>query len=582
MATTIGSLDLNAFSDLYDDSTQYFWFESNATATYGAGAHVTLVPDTSFISNPTGQNILMNTDGFSIRNGLLPMMTLDNNSLDFNVVDTTAGTYVPTATFGSTGATIGQTNGVHIQISSSGLDVNTDSSTKIANFGVNGAQIGQSNKTHVNVYSNSLELTDSAGITFFKARDAVNESGQVTDTFVGDGSTTQFTLSYMASNTNYTVTQNGTTVSPTKTTTQITFSTAPAVGDIIVVVYNVTGNSAKAYDLGMRKTNTISGDYSVVEGYYITASGAYSHAEGRETTASGSYSHAEGYGTIASGISSHAEGYYTTASGSSAHAEGYGTTASGMYSHAEGAGTTASRGYSHAEGYYTTASGMSSHAQNRGTYASKNAQTSLGTYNIKDTSTTTIHPSGIASYGQYAVIVGNGTSDTARSNALTVDWNGNAEAAGDYYSKVNQISLGTYITGGVLTNGSSDIHFSIPTGRVFPNGTTISKLTFNIVVRAGNSNASGMYIVKSASGGTDVKYYDSTASFQFYNGANQSKTLTTAMSTIVLQGGTNIDVHWLGSGNYFFSGSSTYNGYVNNQPIAIMLTGITATLNIPS
>ena len=135
MAQTIGSLDLNAFSDLYSDSTQYFWFESNASATYGAGAHVTLVPDTSFISNPTGQNILMNTDGFSIRNGLLPMMTLDNDSLDFNVVDTTAGTYVATATFTATGA-----------------------------------QIGQSNKTHVNVYSNSLELTDSTGTTFFKVR----------------------------------------------------------------------------------------------------------------------------------------------------------------------------------------------------------------------------------------------------------------------------------------------------------------------------------------------------------------------------------------------------------------------------
>lgn len=74
MTTTIGSLDLNTLNDLYSDSNQYFWFESNASATYGAGAHVTLVPDTSFISNPTGQNILMNTDGFSIRNGLLPMM----------------------------------------------------------------------------------------------------------------------------------------------------------------------------------------------------------------------------------------------------------------------------------------------------------------------------------------------------------------------------------------------------------------------------------------------------------------------------------------------------------------------------
>lgn len=101
MTTTIGSLDLNSFSDLYNDSNQYFWFESNSSATYGGGAHVTLVPDTSFISNPTGQNILMNTDGFSIRNGLLPMMVLGNDSLDFNIINTLSGTTTNVASFGS-------------------------------------------------------------------------------------------------------------------------------------------------------------------------------------------------------------------------------------------------------------------------------------------------------------------------------------------------------------------------------------------------------------------------------------------------------------------------------------------------
>lgn len=101
MTTTIGSLDLNAFSDLYSDSNQYFWFEGNASATYGAGVHITLSPDTSFIANPTGQNILMNTDGISIRNGLLPMMTLDNDSLDFNMVDIDTGTLSNAATFGA-------------------------------------------------------------------------------------------------------------------------------------------------------------------------------------------------------------------------------------------------------------------------------------------------------------------------------------------------------------------------------------------------------------------------------------------------------------------------------------------------
>lgn len=100
MTTTIGSLDLNSANSLYNDATQYFWFESDSTATYGAGVHITLSPSATFMSNPTGQNILINTDGISIRNGLLPMMTLDNDSLDFNVVDTTNGTYTNVASFG--------------------------------------------------------------------------------------------------------------------------------------------------------------------------------------------------------------------------------------------------------------------------------------------------------------------------------------------------------------------------------------------------------------------------------------------------------------------------------------------------
>ena len=76
----------------------------------------------------------------------------------------------------------------------------------------------------------------------------------------------------------------------------------------------------------------------------------------------------------------------------------------GDYSHAEGYNTTASGYGSHAEGYYTKNSGDYSHVQ--------------GQYNIDDTD------------GKYAHIVGNGTSDTARSNAHTLDWVGNAWYAG--------------------------------------------------------------------------------------------------------------------------------------------------------
>lgn len=124
----MGSLDLGALNNLYDE-TQYFWFESSAQP-WGAGAHVTLYPQSEFTTSThanylKGQNILINTDGISIRNGLLPMMTLDNDSLDFNVVDTTNGTYTNVASFGET-IRIGQQGQSRLELSNSQFDFTFD------------------------------------------------------------------------------------------------------------------------------------------------------------------------------------------------------------------------------------------------------------------------------------------------------------------------------------------------------------------------------------------------------------------------------------------------------------------------
>ena len=154
---------------------------------------------------------------------------------------------------------------------------------------------------------------------------------------------------------------------------------------------------------------------------YGSPVGSNSHAEGSNTTASGSNSHAEGFSTKASIYNSHAEGNTTTASGSSSHAEGANTTASGRHSHAEGSNTTASGDNSHAEGRNTTASGDNSHAEGYYTTTKSYCQHVQGKCNIED------FP------GVYADIIGNGSSDSQRSNAATVDWSGNAWYAGDVY-----------------------------------------------------------------------------------------------------------------------------------------------------
>lgn len=140
------------------------------------------------------------------------------------------------------------------------------------------------------------------------------------------------------------------------------------------------------------------------EGENTQALARGTHSEGRDSKAIGQYAHSEGLGTMA-GYGSHSEGRYTKALGNMSHSEGHLTNAYGHNSHSEGRDTEANGRASHSEGTGTVANGENQHVQ--------------GKYNVKDTE------------NKYAHIVGNGTSDTARSNAHTVDWNGNAWFAGD-------------------------------------------------------------------------------------------------------------------------------------------------------
>lgn len=79
---------------------------------------------------------------------------------------------------------------------------------------------------------------------------------------------------------------------------------------------------------------------------------------------------------------------------------------------------SASGNYALAEGAFTSASGYAAHAEGYNTNATRHAQHVEGQYNILDTEGTT--------KGKYIHIVGNGTAIDARSNAHTIDWDGNA------------------------------------------------------------------------------------------------------------------------------------------------------------
>lgn len=170
--------------------------------------------------------------------------------------------------------------------------------------------------------------------------------------------------------------------------------------------------------------NVASGAYSTAMGHHTVATGDYATSQGRWTIASGIASKSSGLLTYATGNYSTAEGTRNKATKNDAHAEGNSTTASGNASHAEGQDTIASNHYTHAEGWKTKASGIAAHAEGEGTIAKKRGQTAMGKWNVADSDS--------------MLIVGKGSSDTARSNAFKVSSDGAGYFASDVYANDNK------------------------------------------------------------------------------------------------------------------------------------------------
>lgn len=186
------------------------------------------------------------------------------------------------------------------------------------------------------------------------------------------------------------------------------------------------------------------GSNAMASGRSTQAGGLAAHAEGVNTSASAEYSHAEGNGSqvTSTGMGGHAEGYQGLTVGQYAHSEGYSTEARGHYSHAEGNdGLATSEGshvegyktisygnYSHAEGDQTIASGDYSNSRGRSTVSRGMASNVFGRFNV-DIDSEVEHNE----YGTYVEVVGNGLSNASRSNARTLDWNGNEYLKGDVY-----------------------------------------------------------------------------------------------------------------------------------------------------
>lgn len=147
--------------------------------------------------------------------------------------------------------------------------------------------------------------------------------------------------------------------------------------------------------------------YTYDDQVYIIPRSAEVFNDYENNMAFGEYSDAKGYNTKAVGDMSHAEGNQSKAIGNASHAEGVACISNGYASHAEGIENVANGIGSHVEGLKNESFVPGQHVEGR--FAKKDEA------------------------GRYISIIGNGTSDSTRSNGFTLDSNGNGWFLGDLY-----------------------------------------------------------------------------------------------------------------------------------------------------
>lgn len=220
-----------------DGVVQYFWHDAN-------GAHITEIPQKEFVENPSGGNLLARSNGIAVRDG----------------------------------------------------------STELATFGTE-IMLGRRLSGHVTVTQSSLRFYPDWGSSDFNY---ARKSGvEVTETFIGDGATKVYPIFRYESG-SLTVKINGTAttaydvgfITRDRSTGLLTFTTAPASGDVIEYTYT-TSWANPYYEFGI--DHTVNGPYGYAEGISNSVGGSCAHAEGRGCVSNGPYSHAQNYHTKASG-----------------------------------------------------------------------------------------------------------------------------------------------------------------------------------------------------------------------------------------------------------------------------------------
>ena len=343
-----------------------------------------------------------------------------------------------TAQFSSDGAVIGKISSYHTALDSTGMIIYNNENTIasfsnsinfydgidiISQFSSSGATIGKLNQSH--------SIIDSNGQRFYGG-----SSGDVLLANIGYGTTYEDT-SFVVDNPYYTF---GRRREPGIYNPQKTYY----VGFYCIREISVGGKTSRA--LYRCKTNIPNGE-----------AWTNSHWEQLSSNEIGSYSIAEGVLNIVAGYSCHSEGTSNAVCGRYNHVEGQENyvSSSGEFNHVQGQHNDVRWGR------YNFVTG-SNHTIRMGaeTYSDENlvagigndisgakANTIIGKY-----ATTSLGASSEDPYGTHPFKIGNGTANSARSDALTVDWQGNVNIASGAKYKINGTALSASDVGAVPTS----------------------------------------------------------------------------------------------------------------------------------
>lgn len=207
--------------------------------------------------------------------------------------------------------------------------------------------------------------------------------------------------------------QDGTVLS-TITTQDTTYSSLSAASGGTDVSLVTTGEKYNWNNAATNASSAVSGLANKMDKVNPTGSGSLSINRAENTVV---------------GTNSVAVGTLVLAEGDSAFAEGYGASAAGMYSHAAG----------------------------HGTRANHKAQFVFGKFNIPDD-----NASAATEIGNYVEIVGNGSDSNSKSNARTLDWNGNEWLAGNLQFKSNSASYNTILQPSDLSSATANTTLTLP------------------------------------------------------------------------------------------------------------------------